>query len=56
MQLVTNIGRVQRLIYFFAGLTATAGAWIAHDVLSKPEFFGLLAVGVLLLWSARSGL
>jgi drug/metabolite transporter superfamily protein YnfA len=55
MQLVGNMGRVHRLIYFFAGLAAIAGAWIAHDLLSKPEIFALLILGALLLWSARAG-
>jgi len=49
MQLVGNIGKVHRLIYFFAGLAAVSYAWIAHDLLSKPGIFALLILGGLLL-------
>jgi hypothetical protein len=55
MQLAGNIGKAHRLIYFFTGLAAVAYAWIAHDLLSKPEIFALLILGGLLLWSARAG-
>ncbi len=55
MQLVGNIGKVHRLIYFVLGLAAIASAWIAHDLMNNFEVIGLLILGAVLLWSARSG-
>ena len=55
MQLTGDIGRPQRLVYFFIGLAMIACSWIAHDLLSWFQIVALVLGGLFLLWIARAG-
>ena len=55
MQLARNMGRPQRLVYFFVGFAMVAYALIAWDVNPWLLTLLLLAVGLYFLWAARSG-
>ena len=54
MQLMGDIGRPLRVVYFVLGIVLIVGAWVAHDVISKFQIAVLLLAGAFLLWIARA--